>query len=132
MSESDATPDPSQIVDAPELADVEAVDPPPAPQPAHRTLESLPPYARSLLRIKVPIVVTLARKKQLISKIVEIGPGTILQFSKPCDQLLELEVNGHEIGAGEAVKVGDKFGLRVVTMKLPDERFAPVKPRRAS
>lgn len=125
-------PDPSQIVDAPEMADVEAVDAPPPSPPVHRTLESLPPYARSLLRIKVPIVVTLARKKQLISKIVEIGPGTILQFSKSCDQLLELEVNGHEIGAGEAVKVGDKFGLRVVTMKLPDERFAPVKPRRAS
>jgi flagellar motor switch/type III secretory pathway protein FliN len=84
------------------------------------------------LRIKVPVAVTLARSKQPISKVVEIGPGTILQFNKSCDQLLELEVNGHEVGAGEAVKVGDKFGLRVVAMKLPGEKFHNVAPRRAS
>lgn len=129
MSSPDDTPDPSQIADAPELENVAAFGPSSARRPS---LESLPPYARSLLRIKVPVVVTLARKKHPISKIVEIGPGTILQFNKSCEQLLELEVNGHEIGAGEAVKVGEKFGLRVVSMKLPDERFASVNTRRAS
>lgn len=102
----------------------------PAPQ-AVRRIEDLPPYARSLLRIKVPVAVTLARKKMSISKVVEIGPGTILQFNKSCEQMLELEVNGREVGAGEAVKVGEKFGLRVVTMKLPGEKFHNVAPRRA-
>jgi flagellar motor switch/type III secretory pathway protein FliN len=140
MSSPDDRPDPSQILDAPEMEHAAAQHPaaphashvPHAPHSEHLSLETLPPYARSLLRIKVPVVVTLARKKQTVSKILEIGPGTILQFTKPCDQLLELEVNGHEVGAGEAVKVGDKFGMRVVTMKLPDERFAAVKPRQAS
>src|SRR5437016_4610000 len=90
------TPDPTLIFDVPMIE--EAVDDAPLPPPvSRRSLESLPPYARSLLRIKVPVVVTLARKKQPISKIVEIGPGTILQFSKSCEQLLELEVNGQEI-----------------------------------
>jgi flagellar motor switch protein FliN len=136
-TESDVTPDPSQIFDVPSVEGGEDVvvgapvvaEPPVA---APLTLDSLPSYARSLLKIKVPIVVTLARKKQPISKIVEIGPGTILQFSKSCDQLLELEVNGSEIGAGEAVKVGDKFGIRIVCLTLPGERFKTVAPRRAS
>ena len=89
-------------------------------------LGDLPNYAKSLLKIKVPVMVTLARKKQPLGRIVEIGPGTILQFSKSCDQPLDLEVNGEHIGSGEAVKVGDKFGLRVSAMKLPDERFKKI------
>lgn len=88
--------------------------------------ESLPNYTKNLLRIKVPVMVTLARKKQRVSSIVELGPGTILQFQKSCDQLLEIEVNGREIGQGEAVKVGDKFGLRVSNLTLPGERFKAI------
>jgi len=102
----------------------------PSPVPRPHAFDDLPPYARSLLKIKVPVVVTLARKKQPISKILEIGPGSILQFTKSCDQLLELEVNGRAIGAGEAVKVGDKFGLRVVNLTLPGEQFKSVKASR--
>jgi len=93
---------------------------------AHPTADSLSNYTKNLLRIKVPVMVTLARKKQRVSSIVELGPGTILQFQKPCDQLLEIEVNGHEIGQGEAVKVGDKFGLRVSNLTLPGERFKAI------
>jgi flagellar motor switch/type III secretory pathway protein FliN len=93
-------------------------------------LGDLPNYAKSLLKIRVPVMVTLARKKQPLGKIVEIGPGTIIQFSKGCDQPLDLEVNGEHIGQGEAVKVGDKFGLRVSAMKLPDERFKKVGDRK--
>ena len=38
-------------------------------------LELLPPYARSLLKIKVPIIVTLAETKQPVGKILELVPG---------------------------------------------------------
>lgn len=93
------------------------------------SVENLPNYTKNLLRIRVPVMVTLARKKQRVSSIVELGPGTILQFSKSCEQLLEIEVNGHEIGQGEAVKVGDKFGLRVSNLTLPGERFKPIGPK---
>ncbi|MGC3970105.1 MAG: FliM/FliN family flagellar motor switch protein [Pirellulales bacterium] len=97
-----------------------------AAAPPARSLGELPNYTRSLLRIQVPVMVTLATKKHQVSTILDIGPGTILQFKKSCDQLLELEVNGHAIGVGEAVKVGDKFGLRVTSLTLPGERFKPL------
>ena len=90
------------------------------------TSSDLPPYTRSLLRIKVPVVVTLAEKRQKLGRIVEIGPGSILQFDKSCDEMLNLEVGNQPIACGEAVKVGDKFGLRITAMVLPDERFSPV------
>ncbi|MGO9112249.1 MAG: FliM/FliN family flagellar motor switch protein [Thermoguttaceae bacterium] len=86
----------------------------------------LPPYTRSLLRIKVPVVVTLAEKRQRLGRIVELGPGSIIQFDKSCEEMLELQVGNQAVACGEAVKVGDKFGLRITAMVLPDERFSPV------
>jgi flagellar motor switch/type III secretory pathway protein FliN len=91
-------------------------------------LKELPGYTRSLLRIKVPVVVTLAEKRQVLSRIVELGAGSMIQFNKSCEEMLDLSVGGHRIAAGEAVKVGDKFGLRITSIRLPDERFQPLKP----
>jgi flagellar motor switch protein FliN len=90
----------------------------------------LPPYTRSLLRIKVPVIVSLAEKRQKLSRIIELGPGSIIQFEKSCEEMLELEVGNRAVASGEAVKVGDKFGLRITAMVLPEERFAPVTGKR--
>jgi flagellar motor switch protein FliN/FliY len=92
-------------------------------------LEELPDYARSLLRIKVPVVVTLAQKRQPLRRIVELGAGSIIQFDKSCEEMLEMSVGNRPVAAGEAVKVGDKFGLRINTIILPGERFRPVRPQ---
>ncbi len=90
----------------------------------------LPPFSRSLLKIKVPVTVTLAQRSQAISQILEIVPGAILQFTKSCEEHLTLEVGDQTIAEGECVKVGDKFGLRVTTMVMPEERFLTVRGRR--
>jgi len=90
---------------------------------------SLPVYTRSLLRIKVPVVVTLARKRQSLGRVIELGTGSIIQFDKSCEELLELDVGGRPVAMGEVVKVGDKFGLRIKSVVLPNERFAPVNPQ---
>jgi flagellar motor switch protein FliN/FliY len=87
----------------------------------------LPPFTQNLLRIKVPVMVTLARKKQPVESIVDLVPGAIIQFNKSCDEMLELEVGGHPTAQGECVKVGDKFGLRITSMILPGERFLAVR-----
>jgi flagellar motor switch/type III secretory pathway protein FliN len=94
------------------------------------TSSDLPPYTRSLLRIKVPVVVTLAEKRQKLSRIIELGPGAIIQFDKSCEEMLELGVGDRPVALGEAVKVGDKFGLRITSIALPDERFSPVRVRK--
>jgi flagellar motor switch protein FliN/FliY len=91
------------------------------------SIQDLPVYARSLLRIKVPVIVTLAEKRQPLGWIVELGPGSIIQFEKSCEEMLELNAGGRTIATGEAVKVGDKFGLRITSI---EERFKPVQPGR--
>lgn len=93
-------------------------------------LRQLPQYARSLLKIKVPVAVTLATSREPISRIVELTPGTIIQFSKLCDELMTLEVGNHPVADGEAVKVGDKYGIRITRMTMPDEQFEAIGKRR--
>jgi flagellar motor switch protein FliN len=105
--------------------------PPPKPPAgdagAAAALSKLPAYTRSLLRVEVPVQVVLAESKQSIDSIVRLGPGSIIQFEKSCEEMLDVEVAGHRIAQGEVVKVGDKFGIRVTSILLPEERFRPLR-----
>ena len=95
-------------------------------------LAQLPAYARSLLRIEVPVVVTLATTRHPVSRVLDLAPGTILHFGKACDDPLTLSVGRCDVAVGETVKVGDKFGLRLTSMVMPSEKFEPVTPKNRS
>ena len=132
-----ASPEPAATKPAPKPAPKPAAKPTAAPafspqpmpqQPRIASMDQLPSYTRSLLRIKVPVVVTLAEKRQSLDQIMELGPGSIIQFEKSCEEMLELDVGGRAVATGEAVKVGDKFGLRINAITMPDERFERVTP----
>jgi flagellar motor switch/type III secretory pathway protein FliN len=97
----------------------------------HRAIDDLPGYSRSLLKIKVPVAAVLATARKPIKSILELGVGSVIQFDKSCDELLDVEVGQKiTIGSAEAVKVGDKFGFRIHTMVLPNERFRTVEIRK--
>lgn len=86
--------------------------------------EDLPPAVRALLKVAVPVSVTLAEKKMPLGQILDLGPGMIVQFEKSCDDLIDLNVNWHKIGRGEAMKVGEEFGLKITEIFSPAERAA--------
>jgi flagellar motor switch/type III secretory pathway protein FliN len=86
-------------------------------------LAQLPNYTRSLLKVRLPLSVNLASCKRKVSQVLKLGHGSIIEFEKGFDMPLEMEVGGVVIALGEAVKVGEKFGLRISSIKLPDERF---------
>ena len=90
----------------------------------------LPGYSRSLLRIELPVRVVLATKKEELTNVVEMAAGSIIKFDKACDEMLHLQVGEHKIAVGEAVKIGDKFGLRISNMVMPDEHFMKVQTRK--
>jgi len=94
------------------------------------TLDDLPGFSKSLLKVKIPVAAVLAHGKKPIKMILELGVGSVIQFDKSFDALLDLEVGKIPVGTGEAVKVGDKFGLRVHGIQLPKERFRPVEVRK--
>lgn len=86
-------------------------------------IAQLPHYSRSLLKIRIPVSVQLASKKETVQEVVELVPGAIIKFEKGCDELLQMVIGGQMIAEGEAVKIGDKFGFRVTGMLLPREHF---------
>jgi flagellar motor switch/type III secretory pathway protein FliN len=95
-----------------------------------RDYHELPPNTRNVLRVMVEVSAQLASKKSPIAEIVELGPGSIITFDKSCDADLDLCVGGHAIAQAEAVKVGEKFGVRVRQMIMPNERFRAMLPVR--
>ncbi|HVP12458.1 MAG TPA: FliM/FliN family flagellar motor C-terminal domain-containing protein [Phycisphaerae bacterium] len=92
-------------------ADSVAVAPSPPPPTAPARLP--PDRIRRILKLKVPLVVRLAERSMLLSEIMKLMPGTILEFPRTVDEELDLLVNNHQIGHGVAVKVNERFGLRV-------------------
>jgi len=66
-----------------------------------------------ILQLEVPIIVKLAERKLNLSEVMRLGTGAIIEFIKSSEQPLELLVNNKVIGVGEAVKVGENFGLRI-------------------
>jgi flagellar motor switch protein FliN len=92
----------------------------------------LPHHTRSLFKVRVPVSVNLATQKQSVQEILELVPGSIIKFEKSCDELLEVMVGDQPIAAGEVVKVGDKFGLRIRNMIVPQEQFVAIKTTIAS
>ena len=104
-----------------------------APAPTASDLSRLPHYSRSLLKIRVPISVQLASRKETVREVIALAPGSIIKFEKNCDELLQMIIGEQPVAEGEAVKVGDKFGFRVSSMLLPREHFLPVqRPRQAA
>ncbi|MDR0336118.1 MAG: FliM/FliN family flagellar motor C-terminal domain-containing protein [Planctomycetaceae bacterium] len=99
-------------------------------QGKHRSVDDLPGFSRSVLKIKIPVAAVLARAQKSIKTILELGVGSVIQFDKSCDDFLEVEVGQSvTVATAEAVKVGDKFGFRIHSILLPEERFRKVEVR---
>jgi flagellar motor switch protein FliN len=71
------------------------------------------PELHRILRLRVPIIVKLAERKLNVHEVMRLGTGAIIEFFKSSDEPLELLINNKVIGVGEAVKVGENFGLRL-------------------
>lgn len=79
-----------------------------------------------LLGIPVSVIVKLAEKKIELGQLMALGPGTIVTFEKSCEDLLDLYVNNQLFCRGEAVKIGEKFGIKVNEVGSVEERVSAV------
>ena len=72
-----------------------------------------PSELKRILRLEVPVIVKLAERRLMLSEVMRLGTGAIIEFFKSSDEPLELLINNKVIGVGETVKVGENFGLRI-------------------
>jgi flagellar motor switch protein FliN/FliY len=83
---------------------------------ADRKSKPAPPTESELkriLKLEVPVIVKLAERKLSLHEVLRLGAGAIIEFSKSSDEPLELLINNKLIGFGDAVKVGENFGLKI-------------------
>lgn len=74
------------------------------------------PVPGRLMKLPVPVAVHLAERKIDLSQLLGMAPGTLLSFDKSCEDLLDLYVGNQIFARGEAVKIGEKFGLKINEM----------------
>ena len=82
-------------------------------QAQRSTVEETPSGVQPHHALEVPVIVKLAERQLAMSEVLRLGVDAIIEFSKASDEPLELMINNKGIGVGEAVKVGENFGLRI-------------------
>ncbi len=70
----------------------------------------------SVMQIEVPVSVTLAASRKSVKRLLELGKGSVIQFNKPSQGPLTLEIGGKPVAQGEAVKVGSQLGLKITSV----------------
>jgi flagellar motor switch protein FliN/FliY len=86
------------------------------PQPELEPQPGRSPIPGRLMKLPVPVAVHLAERKIDMSQLLGMAPGSLLTFEKSCEDLLDLYVNNRIYARGEAVKIGEKFGLKINEM----------------
>jgi flagellar motor switch protein FliN len=84
------------------------------PEPEPAPLD--PALAKRVARInKVPVnvIVRIAERKLELEQLRRIAPGALLMFDKPYDSPLDVYVDNRLYCRGEAVKIGETFGVKI-------------------
>lgn len=71
-------------------------------------------HALALLRdVEVEVTLEIGRRRMKIADVLKLGPGQALELEKQAGEPLEIYVNGKLLGRGEAVVLGDRYGIRI-------------------
>lgn len=80
------------------------------------------PDLRSLLKLEVPVIVQIGERRMPVDDVLALGPGAILELPKSAEEDLDLLINNKKIGSGQAVKVGENFGIRITSVRTTRQR----------
>jgi flagellar motor switch protein FliN/FliY len=78
----------------------------------------------AILKLEVPIVVQLGERRMGLREVLALSPGAIIEIPRNAEAELELRVHNKTIGCGNAVKVGENFGLQVTYIGDVRDRIA--------
>jgi flagellar motor switch protein FliN len=77
-----------------------------------------------VLDIPIEVTVEIGRRKMLLGEVVRLGPGAIVELGKASGEPLDILANGHLIARGEAVVIGERYGVRVMDIVSSQDRIA--------
>jgi flagellar motor switch protein FliN/FliY len=77
--------------------------------------------AMRVLNVPVTVSVRLAERKMSLGAVIALVPGSLVTFNKSCEGMLDLYVNNHRFCEGEAIKIGESFGLKIAKVGLGND-----------
>jgi flagellar motor switch protein FliN len=78
--------------------------------------------AMFLLRdVEVEITLEIGRRRMRIADVLKLATGHTLELAKSAGEPLDIFVNGHLLGRGEAVVLGDRYGVRITEIVAPPD-----------
>lgn len=80
-----------------------------------------------LMDVQVELSVELGRKKLALGQVVSLAPGAIVEFAKASDESLDIRINEKLVARGEAVLLGDRYGVRVTEILKRDPQENPLR-----
>src|SRR5262249_980920 len=68
------------------------------------------------------VVFEIGRFELPVSKVKQLAPNALLPLRPPHDQAVDIVVEGHRIGRGTLMQIGNRAGVRVTT-RTPTPRY---------
>ncbi len=92
----------------------------------------MPRSLEAIKSLEVPIIVRLAQCKLPMKRITALSPGEIIDLGLSLETdastggsgPLDILVNNHKVAQGQAVKVGENYGIRVGQLDDVDTRIS--------
>jgi flagellar motor switch protein FliN/FliY len=85
------------------------------------------PNIDMLLDISLDVNIELGRAQMSIRKILELGPGAIVEIDRKASEPVDLLINDKIIARGEVVVVDEYFGIRIVSLLSPEDRIKQLR-----
>jgi len=90
-------------------------------------IDSNDPSVQRLLDVPIEVTIELGQTELSIRRILEIGPGSIIELDRMAGEPVDLVVNDKVIAQGEVVVIEENFGIRITHLVTPEERARPVR-----
>jgi len=104
----------------PDAISTSAAAAPPASGPIPNTSRSI----NFLLDIPLELTVEVGRRAMTMGELIDLMPGTVVELDRPAGEHLDILANGKIVARGEAVVVGDRYGVRILEI-IGDGPFNP-------
>jgi flagellar motor switch protein FliN/FliY len=72
--------------------------------------------------VEVEITLEIGRRRLRIADVLRLVSGQTLELSKSAGEPLDIFVNGRLLGRGEAIVMGDRYGVRITEIVAPNPR----------
>lgn len=76
-----------------------------------------------ILDIPVTLSMEIGQTRITINELMKLGKDSVIELQRMTDEPLDVLVNGTLVAHGEAVVVGDRFGIRLTDVISPQERL---------